>query len=107
MKPETHLLLQDPEPLLAELRPSSNRFVPHDREVGPRAEVLSDGDGDVQVEHHVPVAAGNEDGLARMLNQLDLKFNEEKSQLLFLSIDASKELCFDETKKAGHEGGAA
>ena len=73
VKPETHLLLQDPEPLLAELRPSSNRFVPHDREVGPRAEVLSDGDGDVQVEHHVPVAAGNEDGLARMLNQLDLK----------------------------------
>ncbi len=33
---------------------------------------MSDCDGLVQVEDDVPVAAGNEDGLARMLNQFNL-----------------------------------
>ena len=46
---------------------------------------MGDCDGLVQVEDDVPVAAGNEDGLARMLDQFDL-FKELLNSIFNSSI---------------------
>jgi hypothetical protein len=65
------LLPQSPEPLPRQHRSASRRFVPHDWEIRPAAEVLCDGDRRVEVQDDVPPPSGNEDGLARLLQDLD------------------------------------
>lgn len=65
------LVLQRSEPAPGQLGPAPDRLVPDNREVGPAAEVLRDGDRGVQIEDDVPPAARHEDGLARLLQDLD------------------------------------
>lgn len=62
------MLLQSAKPLLAQLGSSLDSLVPDNREVSSGAEVLSHCDRSVQVENNMPVATGDEDGLAGMLD---------------------------------------
>ena len=56
--------------------------MPDNGKIGPRAKVLRDCDRRVQVEDDVPEPAGHEDGLAGMLNYLNLKQKQQLREVL-------------------------
>ena len=60
-------------PLLGELWSAAHSLVPDKGEVSDGAEVLRDGDGVVQVEHHVPPAPGHKHSLPGLLQDLQLQ----------------------------------
>ena len=60
-------------PFLRQLRPTTNRLVPDDGEVGHRGEVLGHSYGKVEVQDDVPPTTGNENRLSRRLQDLELK----------------------------------
>lgn len=60
-------------PLFGEFGAAPDRLAPNEGKVGDAAEILSDGNGVVQIQYHMPPATWNEDRLSRTLQYLQLQ----------------------------------